>query len=318
MSEWGIVTAPGTVRLERVLPGPIERVWAHLTESEKRARWFAAGAMDLRVGGALTLRFDHARLSHEKTPPERWRGAEGHVADGVITRCEPPRLLAFTWGSGDDASEVAFELTARGTDVLLVLTHRKLPSRDDVADVSGGWHAHLAVLAAVLADEPPPGFWSLVGAVDAEYRTRTPRFVLARVVRRFATPAERVFDAFLDPARAGQFLFATPAGRMVRAEVDARVGGEFVFTDRRDGQDVEHRGTWLEIDRPRRLVFAFAVSGHPEPTRVAIDVDPTDDGCVLTLTHELPAEAAPHRERATAGWSTILEQLVRVVAPAAA
>lgn len=36
MSEYGVVTEPGTVRIQRVLPGPIERVWAYLTESEKR------------------------------------------------------------------------------------------------------------------------------------------------------------------------------------------------------------------------------------------------------------------------------------------
>jgi len=31
--------APATMRLERLLPGPVERVWAYLTESEKRAAW---------------------------------------------------------------------------------------------------------------------------------------------------------------------------------------------------------------------------------------------------------------------------------------
>jgi uncharacterized protein YndB with AHSA1/START domain len=50
MSDYGERTAPGTVRLTRVLPGPIERVLAHITESDKRARWFAAGEMELRVG----------------------------------------------------------------------------------------------------------------------------------------------------------------------------------------------------------------------------------------------------------------------------
>ena len=49
------VVAPRTVRLERILPGPIERVWAWLTESDERARWFAAGDMDLRAGGAMQL-----------------------------------------------------------------------------------------------------------------------------------------------------------------------------------------------------------------------------------------------------------------------
>ena len=72
-----------------------------------------------------------------------------------------------------------------------------------------------------------------------------------RVTHRFAAPPERVFDAWLDPKLAGRFLFATPTGQVVKAEVDPKVGGHFNFTDRRpDMGDVEHVGTYLEIDRP--------------------------------------------------------------------
>jgi uncharacterized protein YndB with AHSA1/START domain len=49
------------MRLERLLPGPVERVWAYLTESEKRATWLCGGEFELRVGGRVRLEFDHAR-----------------------------------------------------------------------------------------------------------------------------------------------------------------------------------------------------------------------------------------------------------------
>ena len=42
---------PGTVKVERLLPGPVERAWAYIVESDKRAKWLAAGEFDLRIGG---------------------------------------------------------------------------------------------------------------------------------------------------------------------------------------------------------------------------------------------------------------------------
>ena len=40
---YGARIEPATVRIKRRLPGPVERVWAFLTESDLRRRWLAAG-----------------------------------------------------------------------------------------------------------------------------------------------------------------------------------------------------------------------------------------------------------------------------------
>ena len=61
MNESATLIATATMRLERLLPGPVERVWAYLTESEKRATWLCGGEFELRVGGRVRLEFDHAR-----------------------------------------------------------------------------------------------------------------------------------------------------------------------------------------------------------------------------------------------------------------
>jgi uncharacterized protein YndB with AHSA1/START domain len=95
---------------------------------------------------------------------------------------------------------------------------------------------------------------------------------------------------------------------MVRGEIDARVGGKFVFVDRRDGEDIEHVGEYLEIDRPRLLVFTFAVPKFStQRTTVSIDIVPDGAGCALTLTHEgvLPDYAS----RTEHGWGKILDGL---------
>jgi len=134
-----------------------------------------------------------------------------------------------------------------------------------------------------------------------------------RVTRRFEAAAERVFDAWLDPEIAGRFLFTTPTGQMVRIDIDPRPGGAFCFVDRRDGQDIGHVGEYIEIDRPRRLVFTFSVPAFShEVSRVTIVIVPQGAGCELTLTSEnVPPEWA---ERTQEGWNTILEGLATVLA----
>jgi uncharacterized protein YndB with AHSA1/START domain len=141
----------------------------------------------------------------------------------------------------------------------------------------------------------------------------TDKPIVIRVSRRFDFPAERVFDAWLDVEKARKFLFATSTGQMVHAEIDARVGGTFNFTDRRDGVDAEHIGTYLEIDRPRRLVFTFHTErGTTELSRVTVDIVPRGSGCELILTHEIDARWAAYKDRTEAGWTTILGGLATV------
>ena len=128
------------------------------------------------------------------------------------------------------------------------------------------------------------------------------------VTRHFDASAESVFDAWLDPATVGHWLFATDTGVMVRVDIDARVGGRFVLTDRRGSEDVEHVGEYLVLDRPHRLVFRFTVPKYsPLSTRVTIDLASVDGGCELVLTHEgvLPEWAEATRR----GWGDILARL---------
>lgn len=176
MDEFGVVTAARTVRLQRVLPGPIERVWAYLTESEKRGTWLASGAMELRVAGRVELNWRNAELTpHAETPPDRFKSEDGSAVRGRITRCDPPRLLSYTWGEDPkDASEVTFELTPRGEEVLLELTHRRLPDRTTMVSVASGWHTHLGILVDRLNDRAPLPFWATYLRLETEYEKRLP------------------------------------------------------------------------------------------------------------------------------------------------
>jgi uncharacterized protein YndB with AHSA1/START domain len=102
-----------------------------------------------------------------------------------------------------------------------------------------------------------------------------PQPLVARVAHRFTAPAERVCDAFLDVSTARRFLYASATGEIIRAELDPRVGGTYVLTDRRDGAEVEHTGEYLEIDRPRRIVFTMFVPGYStSPDHVTVEIVP--------------------------------------------
>ncbi len=135
-----------------------------------------------------------------------------------------------------------------------------------------------------------------------------PQKATVQVTRKFSASAERVFDAWLDPKTVGKWLFATPTGKMVKIKIDARVGGSYTSVEQRDGVDVEHTGEYLEIDRPRRLVFTLKVPKYSqENTKLTIEIRSLEFGCELTLTHEgvLPDYVA----RTTSGWNMILDQL---------
>ena len=137
--------------------------------------------------------------------------------------------------------------------------------------------------------------------------------VEARVSRRFAASAERVFDAWIDRAVAGRWLLTTPASETHEARLDARVGGAWTVTDRRGGVDYTALGEYLEIDRPRRLVFTFAMPQFSEHVgKVTVEIAPEGTGCTLSLTHEgvVPANRPPTEK----GWSDMFDQLAGCLA----
>lgn len=457
MDDYGKAMDEQTVRIERLLPGPIERVWLYLTDAEKRSQWLAGGTMELRVGGRVRLEFLHSSLTpHQEVIPDRFQAMECGIGfDGTITQLEPPRLLAYTWGG--NTSEVKFELSEQGGKVKLVITHTRLRDRNEQILVATGWHTHLGILQDRLSQQVPRPFWSTFAEAEAVYLQRfsasfpgarlmlTHHFDVApeivfdtltnlasirkcwpdetqiemdvrvggrwtirlrdgeatstttgiyleinppshlkstysmsqfspdsdlisvdveaegsgslvileqagpdianelsrlqpnstsateqgwrrrfelmaeawakqntpdavRVVRRFAHAPEKVFDAWLDPVIARKFLFATDTGEIVCCELDARVGGKFTITDRRNGEEVEHTGDYLVIDRPTRLQFRFAVPKYSsEYGLVTIEIKPEAGGCELTLIAErvLPEFV----ERTRNGWTKLLQGL---------
>ena len=167
---YGVLSEPATLTIQRFLPGPIERVWAYLTESDVRRKWLAAGQMEMKVGAPFELVWRNSELTDP--PGQRPEGfGEEHRLESRITELDPPRKLAFTWGR---SGGVTFELEPRGERVLLTVIHRRLPDRGMMIGVSAGWHAHLDMLVARLTGNEPEPFWDRWSRLKAEYDRRIP------------------------------------------------------------------------------------------------------------------------------------------------
>ena len=169
-NPYGTLIEPATLKMQRLLPGPIERIWAYLTESDKRRKWLAAGKMELKVGAPFELVWRNDELTDP--PGERPAGfGDEHRMQSRITELDPPRKLCFAW---KDSGDVSIELEAKGNEVLLTLIHRRLPNRSTMLGVSTGWHVHLDLLVARARGEEPPPFWDGFAKLRKEYDRRLP------------------------------------------------------------------------------------------------------------------------------------------------
>lgn len=132
------------------------------------------------------------------------------------------------------------------------------------------------------------------------------------VMRRFDAPLERVFDAWIDPATAEKWLFTTKTSTAVY-ELDVRAGGSYTITRRRGGKDYVGVGEYLQVDRPRRLVFTFAMPQFAaDYDNIAVDIEPDEDGSLLTLTH---SGLRPGYEKSTVkGWEKMFDALAKALA----
>lgn len=167
---YGALSEDATLTLERLLPGSIDRVWAYLTESDLRRQWLAAGTMEMRVGAPVELVWRNNELMENPGQPPEGFGGE-HRMESEITELDPPHRLSISWGS---TGGVTFELEPVGDMVRFTVTHRRIPDRSIMLNVSAGWHAHLDVLEARLAGREPEPFWDHWTELKAEYERRLP------------------------------------------------------------------------------------------------------------------------------------------------
>lgn len=153
--DMGAITGGTTLVTQRLLPGPVERVWNYLVDGELRRKWMAAGDMPLVPGAAFEFVWRNDTLSAAGDPRPDGFPEEQRMQSHVIS-VDPMRLLTIAWGGGD----VTFELRTVADKVLLVVTHRGLDNPDSRIMIAAGWHAHLDILVADISALDAPSFWT--------------------------------------------------------------------------------------------------------------------------------------------------------------
>ena len=167
-NTYGVLAEAGTLKFQRHLRGPIERVWKYLVESDLRRQWLAAGKIEMEVGTSVEFIWRNDELNNP--PSQRPAGfPEEQRMQGRIAARDAPRNLAIAWNG---FGEVSYTLEPDGEDVLLTMMQRGSPNRDIIVMFAAGSHTHFDILAACLNGKTLPDFWKSWGRLQKEYNVR--------------------------------------------------------------------------------------------------------------------------------------------------
>ena len=122
-------------------------------------------------------------------------------------------------------------------------------------------------------------------------------------------PIEAVFNAWLDPQLLSRFMLPMPGMPQPETEVDAREGGRFTIDMDVGERIIPHSGTYLELDRPNRLVFSWETPFSTDGSTVTLDFttqDSSNTRIVLTHVRFIDEESRSNHET---GWGNILTAL---------
>ena len=166
--NFGLLSQPATLTIERLLPGPVERIWSYLTDSDLRRQWLAAGSMEEKAGAPVELVWRNDELTDPPgTRPDGF--GDEHRMTCEVMAIDAPRLLAISWGS---AGGVTFTLSEKGDEVLLTIVHQRVEDPSVLLNVSAGWHSHIDVLEAKLRGRIPTPHWDNFAALRSIYAER--------------------------------------------------------------------------------------------------------------------------------------------------
>ena len=122
----------------------------------------------------------------------------------------------------------------------------------------------------------------------------------------YALP-EIVFDAWVKPELLQKWLFVGPDSEMIETEGNVAPQGRFslLHLNKKTNDRVTYRGTYLEVERPSKLVFTLNdTENSGEAVTVTVEIAPAEVGSELTLHQTGISETTSER-----AWKHMLEQM---------
>jgi len=136
---------------------------------------------------------------------------------------------------------------------------------------------------------------------------------ILQIRRRLKAGAEQIFDLWTRPDLMVRWMSPYAGAVDCKASCDLRPGGVFslVMSSKESSREVS--GTYVQIERPYRLVFTWiGPLTNDVDTLVTVELNPIGDETDLVLTHErLPTSAIV--EGHTRGWGHILDHLADAI-----
>ena len=137
---------------------------------------------------------------------------------------------------------------------------------------------------------------------------------VVRIERTFAASAEDVFDAWTSPEVMRRWFHCAPDWDTPEAQVDLRVGGKVRVVMRRpDGSEIESRGEYTLIDRPRRLVMSWTFGDDPSNEQLIELSFSESAGSTTVLMVNSRISAEERRDAQDWGWRGCFDELERVL-----
>jgi uncharacterized protein YndB with AHSA1/START domain len=258
------------VNTEKVIGRPASDVFRALKEGRL---FFNCGAdsntmkIDFRVGGKYQIDFRNHSLTNF----------------GEFLEIIPDKKIVFTWCQAFGAdqkpdTQVTIDLFADGAKTRLVLVHTGFKTQDVADNHQKGWNG---------------------GATDFADEIQNGRL---RLVRSFATPVEKLYEACSNPASFFAFM-----GDISRGSIESKIGGRYQVPTKTG----EIKGEFLEIVPNKKISLSWLVgcSGPITGSKVTLNFNPKDDGTSsLELIHEgLDSEKDQKAHRQ--GWESVTQKL---------